>query len=127
MDEKPPPQQGDKLDPALGIEGWWINYPRIFLFNPPPPTELHKIWLPSGEECFGFSAKFLAKEFTKTGPFGQTAQSIVTNNEILGLVVTEEQGALRPGATRVINFVFSLAYGTAIRVPVIATPLTGTA
>lgn len=116
------PKQGDSLDPLLGVKkGWWVKYPRVFLFTPPPIQEFTQIYVESGKPCFGFNAIKVAAEF------GITPSDVVLNNAIQALSVREETGIKSPGAESAINFIFELPHDGKIIVSIQSTEIKGSA
>jgi hypothetical protein len=123
-----PPKQGDALDPLLGFaKAWWVDYPRIFIFVPPPDQRNSEAKLPTGGSAVGINAVELAKAFTAAGPLDQNASDVVMNNQIGSLTVREQAGAITPGATSAIDFVFSGPFGSEVIVPVKFAPIGGRA
>lgn len=97
------PKQGDKLDVAFGLQkAWWVIYPRIFLFLPPPDQQYSELKLSDGSICFGFNANNIAAHS------GGDATLLLLNNQIGSLSAREEPGEITKGANRAINVIFSL-------------------
>jgi hypothetical protein len=120
----PPPyeQQGQPLDPSLGVNGEWVIYEFIFLFLPPPEQNLMQLSLPDGKVCLGFNAAHLARGLEMMHP-----SDLLLNNRIRSLSVRFEPGVLGRGATRTTDYIFELPSGIGIRAPVSSFSIAGSA
>jgi hypothetical protein len=63
MTNAPYNRQGEALDPALGVNGNWIDYGAAFLVTPPHDKSAVAVKLPSGETAIGINAAELASSY----------------------------------------------------------------
>jgi hypothetical protein len=118
---EPRQQQGQPLDPSLGVSGDWVEHGYIFLFMSPPDQPLMQLTLPNGKVCLGFNAVHLAQGIH------MHPGDLILNNRIRSLSVRCEPGVLGRGAARTTDFIFELSCGIGIRVPVSFAPIAGSA
>ena len=120
------PKQGDKTPASCGI-GWWVQYPRIFIFMPPPDDIFVQKQLPSGDETFGFNIIKMAISFRVAGMANIRDDDVIAMNQMGILSVREEPGKIVHGAEGAIDFIFTAPLGIEISLPVKYTIIKGTA
>jgi hypothetical protein len=119
MESPPYEQQGQPLDPSLGVNGEWVLHACIFLFLPPPEQNLLQLKLPDGQGCLGFNVVHLAHGLQ------MLPSDLLLNNRIRSLSVRWEPGTVGKGATRTTNYIFELPNGAGICAPVSSAPIAG--
>lgn len=116
------PKQGDGLDPKFGIRGWWVVYPTVFLFVPPPEGIHTELPVPgSAGSAIGFNIVEMASAF------GGDASALALNNQIGALTVYVRAGELMSGIEQAVDYVFGLPTGQEIVAPVKTAVIKGSA